>query len=343
MGRKRGRAGASEAPVSPAERDQTNQPRTRARTRGASRNNEHEEKNLVRRPDNSEPAHVEEVEEMTIHSQAVSDHDELPALLSQEGQQPQEDDEEEEEIEFGELQCALCHDLITAPITAPCQHSFCGGCNDKLFLIRITGEPAIPPCRRSRPCPMCRQQFTQNDITPATTLETAAKSAHPALYARRLVEAAAAKNALIANEPSYFTLLVGNTFNVASGRETRSGTSTRSSWKFFIELRDAVTGLPVNATEYIERVVMHVNLNGQRQELTAPPFTVTRTSAGGGGADAAMQRELCFAVVYFKDQTRLQACSITWLCNMSSEYVEQRSCFFRNEAWIVATPKFRKC
>ena len=99
----------------------------------------------------------------------------------------------------------------------------------------------------------------------------------------------------------------------------------------------------MNATEYIERVVMHVNLNGQRQELTAPPFTVTRTSAGGGGADAAMQRELCFAVVYFKDQTRLQACSITWLCNMSSEYVEQRSCFFRNEAWIVATPKFRKC
>jgi len=221
------------------------------------------------------------------------------------------DDEFDNELS-SELTCSLCHDLFINPMTAPCGHCFCSICLLRLFSVRLPGEPGLPPSQRSRPCPLCRQKHKMHDAVADATLNTRAQNQHPAHYSRRSVEVDAAIEQLGNTQPHYFTLTVGNTCEHHSAIRTRSGVSHpgRSDWQFFVELRDGTTGEDVDAGAYIEQVVMHLCGGEGREVCSTPPYLVRRSSNG-------ITRRMCYAIVYFKPETRLQPVAVTWLLNMN--------------------------
>ncbi|KAH7617483.1 putative E3 ubiquitin-protein ligase BAH1-like 2 [Nannochloris sp. 'desiccata'] len=211
-----------------------------------------------------------------------------------------------------ELTCSLCHDLFINPVAPPCGHSFCSICHLRLFSVRLPGEPGLPPSQRSRPCPLCRQKHKSQDAVPHVVLDTRARTQHPVLYSRRSKEIAAAIEQLNDAQPHYFTLTVGNNCEQSSAISTRSGISHpgRSEWQFFVELRDGITGEYVDAAVYIDQVVMHLCGGEGREVCLTPPYVVRRSSHG-------VTRRMCYAIVYFKPETRLQPVAVTWLLNMN--------------------------
>jgi hypothetical protein len=144
------------------------------------------------------------------------------------------------------------------------------------------------------------------------SLDTRAQNQYPAHYAHRSKEVDAAIEEIQNAQPHYFTLTVGNICEQIPAIGTRSGIprSGRSDWQFFVELRDGITGEDVDATVYIEQVVMHFGGGEGRHVCSAPPYTVRRCSTG-------ITRRMCYAIVYFKAETRLQPVAVTWLLNMN--------------------------
>jgi Zinc finger, C3HC4 type (RING finger) len=211
-----------------------------------------------------------------------------------------------------DLTCSLCHDLFIDPVASPCGHAFCSICHQRLFSVRLPGEPGLPPSQRQRPCPLCRQKHNSQDAAPNTQLDTRARTQHPELYSRRSKEVAAAIEQLNDEQPHYFTLTVGNTCEQIPGVQTRSGITRpgRSDWQFFVELRDGTTGEDVDAAIYIDQVVMHLCGGEGREVCSAPPYVVRRSTNGA-------LRRMCYAIVYFKPETRLQPVAVTWLLNMN--------------------------
>jgi hypothetical protein len=233
-------------------------------------------------------------------------NDQIPAGGSEE----EKPAAQEEEID-NELTCALCHDLYVNPVVSPCGHAFCSLCHLRLFSVRLAGEPGVPPAQRSRPCPLCRQKHKSEEAAPQASLDTRARTQHPELYTRRSLEVAAAIEQLNASQPHYFTLTVGNTCEQTPAVRTRSGISRagRTDWQFFVELRDA-SGEDVDGAAYIDQVVMHLCGGEGRQVCSAPPYLVHRSTNGA-------IRRMCYAIVYFKPETRLQPVAVTWLLNMT--------------------------
>ncbi|KAL8055254.1 hypothetical protein ABFX02_04G045000 [Erythranthe guttata] len=57
-----------------------------------------------------------------------------------------------------ELKCPVCLNLLNKPMLLPCNHIFCNFC--------------VPqPCQLSNQCPACQQQFTDQEIRPASYME----------------------------------------------------------------------------------------------------------------------------------------------------------------------------
>ena len=57
-----------------------------------------------------------------------------------------------------DLICAVCHDVMEAPLCCQCSHSFCGGCLEKWF-------------ERSKNCPSCRRDLEPTMCTSNGTME----------------------------------------------------------------------------------------------------------------------------------------------------------------------------
>jgi hypothetical protein len=164
-----------------------------------------------------------------------------------------------------------------------------------------------------RPCPLCREKHKKQDTIAQNSLDTRARTQHPDLYSKRSKEVAAAVEQFNNNQPHYFTLTVGNTCENVPTVRTRSGISRpsgRSDWQFFVELRDGHSGEDVDASVYIDQVVMHLCGGEGREVCPAPPY-VTRRSSNGA------IRRMCYAIVYFKPHTGLQPVAVTWLLNMN--------------------------
>ena len=240
-----------------------------------------------------------ELDETPNQAAPAENNSEAVQQALENGQDPNSSPAEEldEEID-NDLTCSLCQDLFCDPVAPPCGHSFCRLCHLRLFHIRLPSEPGIPPAKRSRPCPLCRQKSTHADAASVSDLNSRAKAAHPQLYTRRLLETAAGRNQLNERQAVYFTMRVGNSCEFLS-RRTRSGESSRHEWEFFMEMRDGNTGDEIDTATYIQQVTVQVTTGAGQEVIRTAPYTIRRSGVG-------TERNMCYAVITFKPETRLE-------------------------------------
>jgi len=166
-----------------------------------------------------------------------------------------------------DFSCPVCTELLYAPVTTPCGHTFCKLCLDMSFSYK-------------RCCPMCREpfHFSAAQVKCNVLLASIMEQSFAQKYKERAAEMD--KQTVILQEGKK-KLIIGNTHE-----SIQAHTRNNHKWKFFILVLDVDENLgavpKVPSSYYIEKVelFLHPTFTPNRVVLTGEPFEVKRIGWG---------------------------------------------------------------